>query len=192
MQIYSFRYDDWSDCSVVGYDRVRRMHYCRYESTGEKHWHTLGSKKVQVVGHASPYSAGRGEEEEEGEEYGDDFDFEMGRGEGREEQGGEGRRGRGPSLKPAPVLTSASTSGSGRFGDATDGEEEYGEEVWEGVIADTPPAVKNQGRRGKEQNGQGGGKSNGGHIHMTKIVSPAASDSSKASSQGPRLVGGRQ
>jgi hypothetical protein len=47
-QVYSFRYDDWQTCTVIGYDRIRKMHYCRYEQTGEKQWHTLATKRVEV------------------------------------------------------------------------------------------------------------------------------------------------
>jgi hypothetical protein len=63
--VYSFRYDDWSPCTVIGYDRIRKLHYCHYHATGEKQWHSLKGKKVEVVpperGHASTGgSDGRG------------------------------------------------------------------------------------------------------------------------------------
>ncbi|CAM9556931.1 unnamed protein product, partial [Ectocarpus fasciculatus] len=50
LKVYSFRYDHYYECQVVGYDSRRRMHRCAYDATGEKQWHDLASKRFEVVG----------------------------------------------------------------------------------------------------------------------------------------------
>ncbi|CAM9198949.1 unnamed protein product [Ectocarpus sp. 4 AP-2014] len=50
LKVYSFRYDHYYECQVVGYDSRRRMHRCAYDATGERQWHDLASKRFQVVG----------------------------------------------------------------------------------------------------------------------------------------------
>ncbi|CAM9212099.1 unnamed protein product [Ectocarpus sp. 13 AM-2016] len=50
LKVYSFRYDHYYECQVIGYDSRRRMHRCAYDATGEKQWHDLASKRFEVVG----------------------------------------------------------------------------------------------------------------------------------------------
>ncbi|CAM9155135.1 unnamed protein product, partial [Hapterophycus canaliculatus] len=51
LKVYSFRYDHYYECQVVGYDLRRRMHRCAYDATCERHWHDLANKRFEVVGH---------------------------------------------------------------------------------------------------------------------------------------------
>ncbi|CAM9788747.1 unnamed protein product, partial [Scytosiphon promiscuus] len=50
LKVYSFRYDHYYECQVVGYDSRRRMHRCAYDATGERHWHDLANKRFEVSG----------------------------------------------------------------------------------------------------------------------------------------------
>ncbi|TMW62317.1 hypothetical protein Poli38472_009810 [Pythium oligandrum] len=49
LMVYTFRYDCWYPCTVVGYDSKRRWHCCQYEY-GDKQWQDLSERKLQFVG----------------------------------------------------------------------------------------------------------------------------------------------
>ncbi|OQR84659.1 kinesin-like protein [Achlya hypogyna] len=52
LTVYSYRYDSWYPCTVVGYDSKRKMHCCHYDY-GDKQWLVLADKKIDVLGRAS-------------------------------------------------------------------------------------------------------------------------------------------
>ncbi|KAG7393126.1 hypothetical protein PHYPSEUDO_012462 [Phytophthora pseudosyringae] len=49
LSVYKFRYDCWYTCTIVGFDRKRRMHCCQYDC-GDKQWQDLSGHKVKVIG----------------------------------------------------------------------------------------------------------------------------------------------
>ncbi|KDO35374.1 hypothetical protein SPRG_00223 [Saprolegnia parasitica CBS 223.65] len=49
LTVYSYRYDSWYPCTIVGYDSKRKMHCCHYDY-GDKQWLVLADKKIEVVG----------------------------------------------------------------------------------------------------------------------------------------------
>ncbi|EGZ10256.1 hypothetical protein PHYSODRAFT_522096 [Phytophthora sojae] len=49
LSVYKFRYDCWYNCTIVGFDRKRRMHCCQYDC-GDKQWQDLSGHKVKVIG----------------------------------------------------------------------------------------------------------------------------------------------
>ncbi|KAL3658827.1 hypothetical protein V7S43_016195 [Phytophthora oleae] len=49
LSVYKFRYDCWYNCTIVGFDRKRRMHCCQYDC-GDKQWQDLSGHKVKVLG----------------------------------------------------------------------------------------------------------------------------------------------
>lgn len=48
LSVYKFRYDCWYNCTIVGFDRKRRMHCCQYEC-GDKQWQDLSGHKVKII-----------------------------------------------------------------------------------------------------------------------------------------------
>ncbi|OWZ19792.1 Kinesin [Phytophthora megakarya] len=48
LSVYKFRYDCWYNCTIVGFDRKRRMHCCQYDC-GDKQWQDLSGHKVKVI-----------------------------------------------------------------------------------------------------------------------------------------------
>jgi hypothetical protein len=50
-----FRYDCWYNCTIVGFDRKRRMHCCQYDC-GDKQWQDLSGHKVKVIGRSDDSS----------------------------------------------------------------------------------------------------------------------------------------
>ncbi|POM70145.1 Kinesin-like protein, partial [Phytophthora palmivora] len=46
LSVYKFRYDCWYNCTIVGFDRKRRMHCCQYDC-GDKQWQDLSGHKVK-------------------------------------------------------------------------------------------------------------------------------------------------
>ncbi|KAF4142639.1 Kinesin motor domain [Phytophthora infestans] len=49
LSVYKCRYDCWYSCTIVGFDRKRRMHCCQYDC-GDKQWQDLSGHKVHVIG----------------------------------------------------------------------------------------------------------------------------------------------
>ncbi|RHY78389.1 hypothetical protein DYB30_006200 [Aphanomyces astaci] len=49
ISVYTYRYDCWYPCTIVGYDTKRKMHCCLYEY-GDKQWAVLRDKKFKVLG----------------------------------------------------------------------------------------------------------------------------------------------
>ncbi|RHY96697.1 hypothetical protein DYB37_005710 [Aphanomyces astaci] len=49
ISVYTYRYDCWYPCTIVGYDTKRKMHCCLYEY-GDKQWTVLRDKKFKVLG----------------------------------------------------------------------------------------------------------------------------------------------
>ncbi|CAK4418978.1 unnamed protein product [Aphanomyces euteiches] len=49
LTVYTYRYDCWYPCTIVGYDSKRKMHCCLYDF-GDKQWTALRDKKFQVMG----------------------------------------------------------------------------------------------------------------------------------------------
>ncbi|KAG9407208.1 hypothetical protein AC1031_001908 [Aphanomyces cochlioides] len=49
LNVYTYRYDCWYPCTIVGYDSKRKMHCCLYDF-GDKQWTALRDKKFQVMG----------------------------------------------------------------------------------------------------------------------------------------------
>jgi len=50
LNLYSFRYDQWDDCTIVGVDPRKKLHCCYYTEEGTKNWHDLKQKKFKIVG----------------------------------------------------------------------------------------------------------------------------------------------
>ncbi|KAF0697946.1 Aste57867_11399 [Aphanomyces stellatus] len=59
ISVYTYRYDCWYPCTIVGYDSKRKMHCCLYDY-GDKQWTVLRDKKFQVVGRSNESSPPRG------------------------------------------------------------------------------------------------------------------------------------
>ncbi|KAL4093590.1 hypothetical protein PRIC1_011022 [Phytophthora ramorum] len=55
LSVYKFRYDCWYACTIVGFDRKRRMHCCQYDC-GDKQWQDLSGHKVKVIGRSEDSS----------------------------------------------------------------------------------------------------------------------------------------
>ncbi|KAE8900475.1 hypothetical protein PF005_g1760 [Phytophthora fragariae] len=53
LSVYKFRYDCWYNCTIVGFDRKRRMHCCQYDC-GDKQWQDLSGHKVKIIGRSDP------------------------------------------------------------------------------------------------------------------------------------------
>ncbi|EQC42200.1 hypothetical protein SDRG_01038 [Saprolegnia diclina VS20] len=49
LTVYSYRYDSWYPCTIVGCDSKRKMHCCHYDY-GDKQWLVLADKKIEVIG----------------------------------------------------------------------------------------------------------------------------------------------
>ncbi|KAF1785210.1 Kinesin-like protein [Phytophthora cactorum] len=52
LSVYKFRYDCWYNCTIVGFDRKRRMHCCQYDC-GDKQWQDLSGHKAKVIGRST-------------------------------------------------------------------------------------------------------------------------------------------
>ena len=48
------RYDAFFDAVITDYDPVRRLHGCTYAADGDKQWHDLTRKRIQVPPPPSP------------------------------------------------------------------------------------------------------------------------------------------
>ncbi|KAG3197285.1 hypothetical protein PC128_g6955 [Phytophthora cactorum] len=55
LSVYKFRYDCWYNCTIVGFDRKRRMHCCQYDC-GDKQWQDLSGHKAKVIGRSDDSS----------------------------------------------------------------------------------------------------------------------------------------
>lgn len=176
-QIYSFRYDDWSECTVIGYDRVRRMHYCRYRH--EKQWHTLGTKKVEVLGFGDPAA-----DDDEGDDHGHDAYADDAPAMAHppaapavaDHLAESATAAASSSLRaPPPALSTSQASSSDPHRLFAYYDDDYYDDDWGGADKPQQPAKAAAGQ----------------HIHMTKIVSPAASESgsSRGSNHDPSFAG---
>ncbi|ETW05509.1 hypothetical protein H310_03266 [Aphanomyces invadans] len=58
ISVYTYRYDCWYPCTIVGYDSKRKMHCCLYDY-GDKQWAVLRGKKFKVLGRDSAPSPSR-------------------------------------------------------------------------------------------------------------------------------------
>ncbi|KAG3176204.1 hypothetical protein C6341_g9108 [Phytophthora cactorum] len=55
LSVYKFRYDCWYNCTIVSFDRKRRMHCCQYDC-GDKQWQDLSGHKAKVIGRSDDSS----------------------------------------------------------------------------------------------------------------------------------------